>query len=465
MSHLSHLSYVIIDGILISFFLILTVRTKSPIYLLGIPFLLFMGRAIFFDPIASKLTQYTGLNGIWAMVFFFLIVWFINIIWQRRRTRASQQPFTLFGSVQPFIGENPIILLFILWLLNIGLNSIRFIDISDMLIASFDAGSIFLGYILVRGIVANADYPDIVGFIESLCLITAVSAFLFFLHQGLNITIFEYDLNVTSFAGGIVSRNTWYFPPLIYLLFSYGLAARKWNKYIALAWILALLSYVFSYTRTYILGSLILIIVSYVIKCLRFQSLKYIGKLLIAIAGIFIGGCLSYLLLPVQTTYMVERLYQGFTPYGNGPSNLAQRWTFITDTWASIRPYHFLGIGSPGISNFPYEFWSNRHVFDSWIVKALQYWGIAGIALIILLFYSGIRLSFKYYFSGDEKIQVFGLLFTLILIAVLIEGVFGPIFMEPYRYPLGFWYFAFLYGIASKIKMKKIDISFRELSG
>jgi hypothetical protein len=412
-----------------------------------------MGRAIFFDPLAAKLTQYTGLNGIWATVFFLLIVWFINIIWQRRRTRASQQPFTLFGSLQPFIGEIPIILLFLLWLINTGLNTIRFINISDVLIASFNAGSIFLVYILVRGIVANADLTDIKGFIESICLITGVSAFLFFLHQVLHINIYGYILGETNFGGGIVSRNTWYFPPLIYLLFSYGLAAREWNKYIALTWILALLSYVFSFTRTYIICAFSLIIVSYVIKYLRFHSVKYIGKLLIAIAGIFIGGYLSYLLLPVQTTYLVERLYQGFNPLGNGPSNLAQRWKFITNTWEMIRPNFLLGIGSPGIINFPDQFWTNRWVWDSWIVMALQFWGITGIALIILLFYSAIRLSLKYFSSGDEKLQFFGLLFTLILIAVLIEGIFGPIFMEPYRYPLGFWYFAFLYGIASKMKM------------
>lgn len=462
---MSHLLYIVINGVLVSFFLILTVRKKVPIYLLGIPFLMFMGRAIFFDRVAANWPKFTGMNGIWAMVFFLLITWFVNIIWHGKRSQASQQPFTLFGSLKPFKGEIPIILLFVLWLFNASSNIIRFFNLSDVLIASFDASSIFLGYVLMRGIVANTDLMDIIGFIESLCVITAISAFLFFLHQGLNIRVYERALNVTSFGGGIVSRNTWYFPPLIYLLFCYGLAARKWNKYIGLTWILALLAYFFSYTRTYIIASLFLIFFSYVIKGLRFRSVTYIGKLFVVLAGLLIGGWLSYLVLPVQTVYIADRLYQGFDPLGNGPSNLAVRWTFITNTWEKISPYYVLGIGSPGINNFPYEYWTNRWVFDSWIVKALQYWGIAGIALIILSFFSGIWLSLRYFFSGDAKLRFFGLLFMLILTAVLIEGIFGPVFMEPYRYPLGFWYFAFLYGVASKIYMKYSFFHTRKLLG
>lgn len=455
---MSHLLYVIINGVLVFFFLILTIRTRAPIYLLGIPFLMFMGRAIFFDRVAANWQKLTGMNGIWAMVFVLLLVWFVNVIWHGKRSQASQQPFSFFGSLKPFKGEIPIIVLFVLWLSNASSNIIRFSDISDVLIASFDASSIFLGYVLVRGIVANADLMDIIGFIKSLCIITAVSAFLFFLHQGLNINIYGNILNVSSFGGGIVSRNTWYFPPLIYLLFSYGLVSRKWNIYITLTWVLALLSYVFSYTRTYIIGSLFLIFFSYIIKSLRFQSVKYIGKLLIVLAGIFLGGCLTYLLLPVQSTYMADRLYHGFAPLGNGPNNLVVRWKWISNTWEMISPNFLLGIGSPGIINFSNQFWTDRWVWDSWVVMALQYWGITGIALIIVSFYFGIRLSLKYFFSGDRKLQFFGLLFILILTAVLIEGIFGPVFMEPYKYPLGFWYFAFLYGNASKMGMKRVMV-------
>jgi hypothetical protein len=453
MSRLVYLSFITIPLIYI---LYKTIRSKKPIYLLGIPFLHFMDRAIYFDKIAYRWTLYTGMNGIWVMVFSLLIVWFINIIWHRRRTRITRQPVTLFGSLKPFKGEIPIILLLFLLFLNTGINTIKFPSVYNVLNTSFDAISIFVGYILVRGIIANTGLTDIMDFIKSLCLITAVSAFLFFLQQGWNIHIYDdVESMQENFGYSIVTRSTWYFPPLTYLLFSSGLVNKKWNVYVAATWLLAILAYFFSFTRTYIIGALFLIFYSFILKTVKFRSLKYMRLVPIVIIGIVIGGWLSSFFLPVQSKYMIDRLSQGYSSLGSDSSTLAVRWTWISNTWEMIKPNFLLGIGSPGIINFPNQFWTDEWVWDSWIVMALQYWGITGIVLIILLFYSGLRLAWKYFFSSDEELQFLGLLFILILTAVVIEGIFGPVFMEPYRFPLGFWYFAFLYGIASRVEMKR----------
>jgi hypothetical protein len=451
------LIYAVGNALLIFYFLYKTIRTRQPIFLLGIPFLIYMDRAIFFEKERYYWNAFTGLNQFWFLGFTLLIVWFINMIWQRGKTQANRQSLKIFNS------EIPIILLFVLWLLNTGINLIRFPNISEVLITSMDAASIFLGYVLVRAVVARTDLTVVMDFIKSLYFIAAISALLFFLHQVVHIDTFElttaYDI---SFAGGSVRRSTWYFSPLNVLLFSYGLVVRKWNIYIALTWMLAFLAYIFSYTRTYFFGAFIIIICSYLLKSLKFRSMKFIGKLLLVMIGIIIGGWIISFFMPIQTKYLISRITQAFTGFTNETNNLEVRWAFIRKTWKMVEPNFLIGIGSPGITNFPNQFWTTRWVYDSWLVLALQYWGVIGIVLILLSFFSALKLSYKFFVSGDENLHFIGLLFFLILTAILIEGIFGPIFMDTVRFPMGFWYFAFLYGIASNIKRKEINISYQE---
>ena len=52
--------------------------------------------------------------------------------------------------------------------------------------------------------------------------------------------------------------------------------------------------------------------------------------------------------------------------------------------------------------------------------------------------------------GGNDKWNSLGLVFFLTIIITTIEGVFGPIFMDPRRYPLALWYLAFASVVASK---------------
>lgn len=219
---------------LLAVFLVCAFRWR--IFLLGIPFLMFMGESVFFD--TMKVFSIPGrLERPVLLLLWLLAVWALATgrLSQGHAGVNRQGP----SAERRLPLEDLLILAFgALVIGHIAVGAVRTGDFAGAAGKGLGMLSVVVGYFLIRDIVAHASRREVVAFLGAVVLSNAIATALFIMHQGLQAGIYTGAANATTvFGGQVITRAFTFAPPFVLLTTAFVLARRRWT----LGWGLVLL--------------------------------------------------------------------------------------------------------------------------------------------------------------------------------------------------------------------------------
>jgi cell division protein FtsW (lipid II flippase) len=157
-------------------------------------------------------------------------------------------------------------------------------------------------------------------------------------------------------------------------------------------------------------------------------------------------GLVVYTALPVQSQYFLSRIGMA-TSSGSvtGDPNLQNRIDKMKRVYAWIGSEgRYVGDGFTAPSQDPTVSTVQLMSSDLVWVPVLFRFGLIGVLLIALLYalmaWRALRLSL----TGDGDAEFLALVLLGVVVGTFLEGFVSWTFLNPVRYPLGFWVFAFV---------------------
>ena len=339
---------IILPLILVAYFLVKAVHNR--IFLLGIPFLHYLDQTIFFENLhvfwmPGRLPS-TLLAFIWLV-----LIWVICIFLDVSEFRWNDQ-INVFSSPKLLPQEVPLLLLGVIWIIHFFTSYSTNPDIVSILSGiGGDLAYMLLGYFIVRGIVARASQDQIFMFLDSLVYVNIITCILFILHQGFHQSIYiqegvaSYNGEI-AFLGEIMTRSTWYFPPLFGFSFSYIISKRKIG-FIQIAMLIVLIyTALISFTRTIIIGMVITLFIMVLANLIKSRPLSALRNWLIISGTIVLAFFVMARFAPTQWQFLVSRTMLVLKdPSDPNANSLFIRQQFLVNTWDMISRSQIFGSG------------------------------------------------------------------------------------------------------------------------
>ena len=297
-----------LPSVLLVYFLWRSLRQR--LFLLGLPFLMNMFYAVFFD----KLTPF-WVPSKWApadhMMFWLFVTWVIYfdllLPWRRRSLRETR----LFGPRLSGPEEVVLIGLALYVVIEIGLTAVHYQDLGSALSQARVYLYLFAGYFLLRGIFCRAGRKETLDFIAAIVVVNTITAGLYVLHEGLhvgNIYVAVTEYQTLVFNGQVLTRSFYFMPQYLTLAVAYCVARRKWGLFWVGVLLVTLAAVWVSYTRALVLVVIVEIIVILAVRLLRaregWAAVKRALQIL-AVLAVFVGAAVT--LLPTQSAYLFSR--------------------------------------------------------------------------------------------------------------------------------------------------------------
>jgi len=200
--------------------------THSRIYLLGIPFLMFMRSSVFFEN--ARPFWIPGRLGADTHVLIWLtIVWLVctNLLLPAKPGEARIRPF---GQRLSLPEEALIVGVAAYGVLLLGVTIVQQGDALAALGEAQGFAYLILGYFLVRAIVSSVSLVDVLAFVRTLVIVNTGAAVLFILHQAAGVTIYAgAEYYTTTFMGETITRTFYFMPQLLPLSIAYIFSRRQ----------------------------------------------------------------------------------------------------------------------------------------------------------------------------------------------------------------------------------------------
>lgn len=437
----------------------LYMSTRARVYLLGLPFLMFMSNSIFFDRV--KVFWMPGrLDTADLIMLWMVVVWLVcsDTLIPGRRTSpdlSGPEPAVPRGAGSrrhPGAEEAVLLLLAGLALVNVVMTATGAASAWATLGEARGVIYLFAGYLIIRSIVSHAKPKDVVGLLRALVVVNTLAAVLFILHQGLHLQIYSATEYLTfTFMGQRLTRSFYFMPQLLGLAVAYAFAARRWSWWL---WGVAVVSFVavwITYTRSLLVIAFVEAAVVVVLRLLRGEAAGAVLKRAAAIAATAVLVLvIVFIVFPVQTEYFFTRL--GSTQTGDvvQEKNLVSRWNDVSRAYRwSVADDPVLGSGFVAGPRDPRARVVEEMASDIVWVPVLFRLGMAGVVLVVLLYVTeGVR-AVRLALRGDESVSTLGVILVAVLVGSFMEGFVSWTFMQPSRMPMGLWVFAIVAGVAS----------------
>jgi hypothetical protein len=434
----------ILPYLLLLYFLIRSI--KKPIYLIAIPFLLFMHFSIFFENV--KIFTVPGrfsadvLFAAW-MIIIWLVVKIIEISQFNRKIESTI-------SVRKRNSMDYIIIcLMIITIVDLGIVYIQNLRLENVFEEFITIFSLFIGFFIVKEVFSNHSPNNISDFLFSIVLVNSLASCLYILHQGLHIGIYlneEYLSEV--FQGEVITRTFWFMPPLWFFSVCYLVAIKKGKSILFLILIIInLLAIFISYTRSFLLITICLVLVYYLLNAYKNKNFYSAAKniTITVIIGLVLFIAVSKI-FPRSTGYFLSRfteLKQGI--HSQETNSLLYRFSRTGEVFNKIEiDKLFFGYGpvtemqSPLVSSMRIVNW------DLVWTGVVFRWGVIGMVLFLLLYFVAIVKAFSLFIKRDGISSQLALMLLLVIVSQLIESVVSSTFLSSDRYPMGLWYFGLL---------------------
>lgn len=443
---------------------------KEPIYLLGVPFLMFLRQSIFFDTV--KIFAIPGRLGPEVLLFAWLcIIWaLIKIKSKNQIGNDNDDKLSIHGI--SWIDYIVIILIFITVIGVVLVYEENYV-VEDIITQFITLLSLFLGYFIVRDSLRYTNFINLSKFLYNIVIVNSIASILYFIHQGLHVTIYTANADdeylVDVFQGEVITRTFWFMPALWFFSIAYLLVFKR-EKTIAFISLISIniLAIFISYTRSFLIIALLVIVVYFL---LTGYKNKDIGKIIKNVAIVGVAGLALFIgisiFLPASKNYFVDR----FSELDNNSADDAQSNTLIyrfeqtSDVINRIdKDKVLIGHGPITEIQLPFVAMMRSTTADmAWTGVAFR-WGYVGLALFALLFVGALLKAFFLFLKTEGIISQLALVMLLVIFSQIVESFTSWTFMAPNRFAMGFWYFAILSALIS-VNSNKYGITIKEEYG
>jgi O-antigen ligase len=307
---------------------------------------------------------------------------------------------------------------------------------------------LFAGYFLLRGMFCRASRADTLAFLKALVVVNTIAAALFIVHQGLHITVYSVtEYQTLTFMGERITRSFYFMPQLLTLALAYTFAKRRWSIFWIGVIVVTLGALWVSYTRSLLIIALVELVAILGARLFKGQQAGLVVKRALTIVVLAaVLGVVAWVALPVQSQYFVSRI-SAATSSGSltGDPNLQNRENKIRRTYEWIADSgHLVGQGFVTASQ-------DFHVAEIEVMSSDLVWvpvlyrlGLIGVVLVMLLYLAGGWRAAKLSMAEDPDAEFLGLVLFGLMVGTFLEGAVSWTFLNPARYPMGFWVFALL---------------------
>ena len=415
---------------------------KKPLFLLGIPFLMFMSESIFFDGV--KLFKIPGSLFFCLPFIWLVLLWIVSMFIQNIKEKSDLDNRRTLNVLDFFI-----IGLLIISFVGLGLTLINFSIITDVFKEFIILISLFAGYFIIRTWFSN-NKPDLwVSFLNSLVIINTIASFLYILHQGLHINIYNLEEHSTElFQGEEITRTFYFMPQLLPFSIVFILVfkdKRSFTFYLLL--LVNLLAVFISYTRSSIIIAAIIFLFYFLLTGLKKGRIGLVLKnvFLFLFVGV-IGLLILSKILPANTKYFMNRFSElSETSATSGPNNIEYRFLMTRIIISNIEEdKKILGMGPVTENQLPLVRPMRQATSDMVWAGVIFRWGFAGFIFFILLYSFSVVKAYYFFMNANGVLSDLALMLLLFIISQIIESFVSWTFMSGHGFTTGLWYFALL---------------------
>ena len=233
------------------------------LFLLGIPVLMVMRGSVFFEKMKPFWTP-GRFDPVTLIMIWLVLVWIVTIL---RRSRLDGSPVAVFGSGGILPEELPLVGIGILVVVHtIGAFAVSG-DLANAVSLASETSYLLLGYLLLRGIFCRATRAETQEFLAAVVIVNTLACALFFLDQGLHLSIYQGAANITYlYAGQDIARATTFAPVFDLLALGFVLAKRRWTPGWMVVLAITLLAILVSLTRTLLIAAAVGFVIAIVAR-------------------------------------------------------------------------------------------------------------------------------------------------------------------------------------------------------
>ena len=425
---------------------------RSRVYLLGIPFLLYMRESVFLDNLRvfsmpHRLSQAT-ITLVWLA-----FVWLLSADLLLPHVKGVRRR-VLGPRLLP--EETVLVLIAGLILVNTVVTAVERGNLSSALGQAAGMLYLLVGYVLVRAIVSQVPAKEVIDFLWALVVLNTIVACLFILHQGLGLHVYtlgEYHYDI--FQGVVITRTFSFMPPLFFLAVAFTFAQRRWDVPTYLVAGINVAAILVSYTRTMLLMVLVAGLTVVVVRLLRRRQAGLAIRRVVTLSVVaLVLGIVAFAFLPAQTEYFGKRISRATAHFTTDPSYEA-RTARLRLVYAQVVEADVLvGKGFASESQDSTVAAMKTWTADGDWIPVLYRLGFAGVVLFALLFFAYCARAFWLALYGSGESEFLGLVFLTFLLTLLIGGLAGWNIMVPDRIALGLWPFAFVAAEAGRSRQE-----------
>jgi hypothetical protein len=415
---------------------------KQPLYLLGIPFLMFMSESIFFEGV--KFFRIPGRIEYGLMFLWLGILWIVSIIFlPDKEKNPIKNTRTLNAMDYCIIG------LILISFFGLAMVFINYPILTNVFSEFTVLISLFVCYFIIKNWTLNNNPELLEKFLFSLLIINSIASFLYLLHQGLHIKIYPMEESMTEIISGEeITRTFWFMPQFLFFSIAFSLVQREKSPIIfTLLIVVNLLATFITYFRSFMVIAVILFLSYFVLTGLKK------GRLGLVLKNVFILitlGFMSFLilskLLPANTKFLIGRFTElTQSSPTSGPNNMEYRFIMTNLVVSNMdEGKRVLGMG-PVTEN--QESWVRQMkatTSDMVWTGVIFRWGFVGFILFILLNIFSIIKAFLIFMKSEGVISKLALIFLLFIISQLFQSIIDWTFLSGHGFAIGLWYFAML---------------------
>jgi len=422
---------------------------KKPVFLLGIPFLIFFRYCIFFENV--KIFTIPGRLGKDVLLLMWLFI--TELILSSRyliQSGYKRKNFSQNNSIN--LLDWFIIGLIIISIADLVLVLNGYLEITGVVIQFFSLVALFLGFFVLKNIVSHTDEASLKDFLFSVVIVNTFASFLYFLHQGLNITIYELpgvdEFQQEVFQGEVITREFWCMPVLWFFSVAYLTIFREGKSVLSLCMLgINLLAIFVSYTRSFMAIVLILFFLYNLLISIKKRSFGPLIKngILIIFSGIILFFVLSQF-LPDKVKYFEERVTSlKKNPNDEDANTLLIRFKRTGEIFRKMGSEKIIaGLGP--VTDVQYHGASSVDdtTADMVWTGVVFRWGYIGLIIFAFLYLVSLARAYSLFMNSEGILSQLGLLFLLVIVSQILESFTSWTFLNPGHFALGLWYFAFL---------------------
>lgn len=413
---------------------------------------MYMSESIFFETV--KIFQVPGrilpvLKMIWMIIF-----WLLPFIFQLYIGRGIKRSRQITG-----ILDYLIIILVFTTIVGLAVALMTYPVTTGLIMEFLVLLSLFVGYFIIRDWSFSCKPEVLKGFLLSLVMVNTLSAVFYILHQGAGLGIYDIEEYIEEIFGGErITRSFWFMPQFLFFSIAYLLVFRADRPLIYTVMLIINLGAVFiTYSRSTLIVSLFLIVFYFIILGFKENRIGYIIKNIVLYMVITVIGLIAVIkIFPANAQYFQDRfreLTEERSPYQiNSLEYRIERTAGVVESIDAGKI--IFGMGPVTEEQEPLVP-AMKSITSDMVWTGVAYrWGLIGVVVFILLYVFAFLKSYRIFVKSTGLVSHMALMFMIILVSQILEGITSWTFLSGHGYATGLCYFAMVAVLDDKSRQK-----------